>query len=712
MSPRNINFNILAAGVILTAGSVYLWGFLGINPDAVGYLLSSLSFPDFFREMKSFFLIGAICLGILLIFGIGYRRQFSELGLNGKIYFGLFLFALTLFPPQWILQGGTGILTSFLGVIQNTAGLTGILLIAFSLSGMFTGFNLTPSLGKYRSEGSVLLLIGGLYTTVIYLISQAVLDSIPHIGDGFCYLWGAKMLAAGHFTLPVPESIEFFFSPFMISQNGVWFTQYPGGMQMLLVPFVLIGVPALLNPLMAGLTLIIFLKCCDELNLSRWWGFLFVLSPFVIFMSGSFMSHSATLFWGSLGLYALLKSNREKAGWLLLWGVSAGLMFSIRPYTALCFNLPLIIFALRRRIGLGVLLAVVGAVLGSLPFFIQNYYTTGSFFITGYQAAWEHSGLFFGESPWGPPHTPQYGVIHFFTLLQGLNARLFEMPLPALIGVILWILLRKNKSWKEKTVFWAGFASFAGYYFYYYVDMAFGPRFTYSSTLPLLLITAIGCKSLYHALRRKGFSVQRLTAAGVIAVILLFGISVLIAIPARTQYFSGRYSDVEGEFLEFIAESKISNAIVFLDDYPSTDRHARLYSLGFNNRQSWQYSLRLSDEAVNGALMLLKIDPAEGFGRIRSLNEIGYALNQFWGNPAFLPPTFEDMTKPYIPLMQGLLTMSPIIADNDIIYARDFAEHNAVLMKEYPGRNYYRADLTEKGYTLVRITIENLEVKD
>ena len=111
----------------------------------------------------------------------------------------------------------------------------------------------------------------------------------------------------------------------------------------------------------------------------------------------------------------------------------------------------------------------------------------------------------------------------------------------------------------------------------------------------------------------------------------------------------------------------------------------------------------LSDQAVNGALRSVGVEPEDGFGRVESIAEIGRALSSYWGKQEYIPSPGEDMDKPYIPLKQGLIYMSPIIEDNEIIFARDFGAHNKELMKRFPERSYFRMSLTETGYSLVEI---------
>jgi hypothetical protein len=637
---------------------------------------------------------------LLLIIG-WWLVQRKSIIFDRKWLWGSGIFAFTLFPPQLLKYGFSGWAFCLILAIQNIVGILGLVIIVKGVIGLLGDkspfFRLKDS-GKswlFVCVASILLFL------LVASLGRAVLGGIPHIGDEQVQLWQAKIYSSGHFSVPVPQPIEFFFDPFMFIRDGRWYSQYPPGFALLLVPGVVLHHPELVNPVIAGLSLIIFGLVLKEINLSRWWMLLFVFSPLVLFMSASMMNHASSLFFGALGIYCFLKSKRDKAGWLFLWGLATGYMFSVRPFTALCFNLPLLFLMLRKKVGAGILTSILGFVIGAIPFFINNYHTTGSIFTAGYQYAWDgKSGFFFTESPWGPIHTPQFGLSHLLTLLNGLNGWLFEVPLPALTGVVLWLVLRKDKNWKEWGIFACGACSVGGYFFYYYVDLTYGPRFAYEAVFPWLIISAMGFKVLYRQLRDSGYSRAKAHGCFFLGGLILLGVAGTISFPARIAYYSHRYRDVDKNFVKFISAQKLGNAIVFLDDYPSTDRHARLFSLGFSNRQAWYYAWKLNDTAVKSALEAVGIPEEKGYGKIVPLSVIGMALNRFWGNPDYFPSPAEDMDRPYIPLKQGYDYMNPDIARNDIIFARDLGKHNDALQKAFPDRKCFKLSLTRYGYTL------------
>lgn len=696
-------------GALFFAGAIYVWGGLGLNPEGVVSAVSAANSADAFKMLADYYLVGtgSVILGIIAWTVMGLKFDFSLFKKNG-IVIAFLILSLTSFSPNLLSPGFIGVSLSLLVVLQNFFGLVGLFLLADGLGILIAGKIATPRLGKEKGIAWKLPICGMLFLLLTAAVGKIILGGIPHVGDAVVQLWQARMYAMGRFFVPPPEIIEFFFEALLAVSDGRWFSQYPPGFALMMVPGVLAGHPELVNPLISGLTLILFGLVLREVGASTRWILLFALSPFVIFMSGAFMSHPASMFWGALGIWAFLKSGRIKPGWLLLWGMAAGLMFSVRPYTCLCFNLPLAMIIFRKRIGLGALTAAAGFFIGALPFFIVNHAVSGSFFTAGYQLAWDGaSGLFFGDSQWGPQHTPQFGALHLIILVQGLNNMLFETPIPALIGVALWLLFDRRKGWKEWGLFTAGVLSFAGYYFYFYVDFVYGPRFAYSAAFPILIISALGFKSFYRCLRDRGKSKAETTWSFIVAGVIVLSCWLAISLPARASLYRNRYFDVGTDFIQKIKSEGVENAIVFLDDYPSADRHARLFSLGFTNRQAWYYAWKLSDRAVIGALASLGVKPEDGFGNVAPLPEIGRALNQYWNDPRFIPHPIEDMIHPFIPITQGFVYMSPLINENDIIYARDLGKHNQTLINKYPDRNYYRLTRLKHGLKLEKIEIKH-----
>src|SRR5207249_9975399 len=100
-------------------------------------------------------------------------------------------------------------------------------------------------------------------------------------------------------------------------RDGAWFSKYPPGFPLLLVPGVLIGAPWLVSPVAASLTL----ATLYLLGRSLFGGgtgllavVLLLTSPFFLFMSGSMMSHPACLLLTTLALLGIARAQRSDSG--------------------------------------------------------------------------------------------------------------------------------------------------------------------------------------------------------------------------------------------------------------------------------------------------------------------------------------------------------------------------------------------------------------
>ena len=151
-------------------------------------------------------------------------------------------------------------------------------------------------------------------------ISWKVFDHIPHVSDEIAQLFQAKIFAHGMLTAPLPPIIDFFRYHYdnMIFTTR-WYSQYPPGHPFFLMLGLLAKVPWLINPLFASLSVILLYKNAllyygeKEAKLSV---ILFCVSPFVLFMSASFMNHVSTLFFLLLFLYTLNKADSTPSQFL------------------------------------------------------------------------------------------------------------------------------------------------------------------------------------------------------------------------------------------------------------------------------------------------------------------------------------------------------------------------------------------------------------
>ena len=364
---------------------------------------------------------------------------------------------------------------------------------------------------------------GGLVAAAAAFVSHAVFGRIPHVQDSVAQLFQARIFASGRLWAPSPPLPEFFAYPHVIN-DGRWYAQYPPGHALLLTPGVWLGVPWLINPLLAGLgTAAVYLLAREvyDRRVASWAALLALLSPFLIFMAGGMMSHVGAFCLLTLHAWLLLRAVRTGG---VGSGVAAGACLAgavlVRPYAALAGAAPLVLWAGVRVLRGGgaarraVWCAVGGGLAGLLLYALYNWGTTGAPWRPGYIELYgpEH-GLGFGQGSWGPPHTLARGLTAAHRTLSALNAQLFLWPLSSLWPValaLLPVMARRAPAprgveppqeqpsgggrlpGRRFLLAAVPGALLAAYVFYWYHDFCFGPRYVYDALGPLLVLAAAG----------------------------------------------------------------------------------------------------------------------------------------------------------------------------------------------------------------------------
>jgi hypothetical protein len=310
-------------------------------------------------------------------------------------------------------------------------------------------------------------------------------------------------------------------------------------------------------------------------------------------------------------------------------GLSLGYAIMIRPLTAAAIGAPFIFdiirTALQKRGGAAgrAVLFFIGLSLMAALFLCYNGLTTGDPLRFGY--AHKHGTLgFVGAAQEGPPHTLKGGVINASNNLIGLNQYLFEWPIPSLLFVFIFFLLPDKRNRWDVLFLCATLTLMAGYFFYYYQDYCFGPRFYYCLTPFLILFTVRGVLRIPAWLEKKGFNRERSRAALCLILCACVLWMLLFAFPSRVAKYSRDYWWVTDKIHAAAEERGIANAIIFIDCWESPDAAAPnllYYGSGFqfnspDMHDDVIYALDLKER--NGELM--KAFPGRKY----------YRCNFFW----------------------------------------------------------------------------------
>ena len=185
------------------------------------------------------------------------------------------------------------------------------------------------------------------------LLSGGLFKHSPHLVDTIAQLFQARIFSGGSLTAPAPDHFEFFNASHLVRHGGRWFSQYPPGHPALLSIGLLFGAPWLVNPIFAAGTVLLVYGTARRLigeARARIAAVLYVISPFALFMSASFMNHVTTGFFLALALYSVTRALLEDEGrWAILAGLSLAAAATIRPLDAAAWGMVLGAWIVYRR---------------------------------------------------------------------------------------------------------------------------------------------------------------------------------------------------------------------------------------------------------------------------------------------------------------------------------------------------------------------------
>jgi 4-amino-4-deoxy-L-arabinose transferase-like glycosyltransferase len=352
-----------------------------------------------------------------------------------------------------------------------------------------------------------------------------------------------------------------------------------------------LGAPWLIGPILGTLSLFIFFLLLREIYPDRrtWYlgCVLLLLSPFFLFMSSNYMNHSSTMFFVVLFLYGYQRMFTSPSSLFpLLAGFSLGYALTIRPLDACAIGLPFICVMLvstykNRTPGMKKLLIFFSMVfLFICALLLYNTLTNGHPLLFGYAKKYASMG-FLGAAQTGAPHTIKWGIVNTSNNLVALNYGIFEWPVPSLIFIFMLFAIPVKKNRWDYLCTAAFISLVAGYFFYYYQDLCFGPRFYYSALPFLIILTVRGVLALPEWLHNKGFDRRRAEATLYLLLLLCFLFMFSFSLPSLIRKYSNDYWWVTDKIHKAVRAQGIYNAIVFIDVwYPPGITEPNLISYG------------------------------------------------------------------------------------------------------------------------------------
>ena len=485
-----------------------------------------------------------------------------------------------------------------------------VLLLAAGSSILERGLSFLRPAWRFMMRGLnptfFLLLSSGVVLALTNLISWLVFQHIPHVQDSVGQVFQGRIFASGRITLPVRFDDFFSGYPQIINDGSRMYSQYPFGHSLLLALGTLIHAEWLINPLLGSAEIVVLYLLGRELydeRTGRIAALLGLASPFLLFMSAEYMNHASGLLFLSLFLLFFFRTirplrdsqARSSLADPLLSGLSLAMALNIRPLSALAVSLPVAGYSIyllvksRWRTLPAFAALLVPVLLGLGAYGLYNYLTTGSPLLSGYEA---YGRLQYGHPGWGlgfgargfedmGVFTPLRGLVQTGSNLNSLNLSLFfQSPVPGLFLVLLLFL-----TFTRNPADWVLLAAFVSlpilYFFYWYQDLCFGPRFLYEGVAPILLLSARGFVEFPRfAGRAAGADAETGTRDAVaIAVGLMLVATAAIGFPRSLKFYGNRYWGLDDRLYAKVTDRSIGNAIIFVGNIPSDP--SDYYGAGF-----------------------------------------------------------------------------------------------------------------------------------
>jgi len=289
-------------------------------------------------------------------------------------------------------------------------------------------------------------------------------------------------------------------------------------------------------------------------------------------MSSEYMNHTTAMFFFlSFALFLVRSIRTGRISSAVIAGASLGMVAAIRPYSAAFLGLLFALYALyeiirrpkelwRTAVGFTVAIGAVGGLL-----LMYNYLTNGDPLLFGFEVLYgPNVRPGFGHAAWGVPHNAFRGLLQTMNNLNGMNKHLFEWPAPSLLLVFLLFVSGSRNKWDYILI--GTFAAVViAYFFYWFQDLCFGPRFLYEPAAALILLTARGILRLPEVVRGAfGFdvSVKRIRVATMGFMAILFGLGFWANIPPHLRHYGNSYWDVNRDVLNTLEAKGITRGLI------------------------------------------------------------------------------------------------------------------------------------------------------
>lgn len=545
---------------------------------------------------------------------------------------------------------------------------------------------------------------------VLYaVIARSVLSGRPLLIDELSQLFQARIFAQGRLWLDAPVSPEFTSILHILDGGGKWFSQFPPGGPLMMVPGVWLRAPWLVGPAAGAVSVALFWGVVRRIEarpaVSLGASVLFACAPFVAFLSGSHMNHVTALMWVLVAIYALTRqtaSDQPRPAFAALCGFALGATAAIRPVDAVAFALPAGVWMLWRalrnpRCWSEVLAAGVALALPAGGILWYNARTTGHPLLFAYEQLWgKDHGLGFHRAPWGFAHTPARGLELLSLYFLRLQSYLFETALPSLTFAVAALALTRRLTAIDRYLF-ASAACLLGLYFAYWHDGFYlGPRF-----LLLLAPVLIVWSARFPAAMRERWPCAPMLQRGVwfsIAVSAL--VTIAVNVPFRRRQYQGGLASMRLDYTAPAREMGVRNALILVRESWGSQLVARMWALGVPHSVTETLYRGIDACQLEEVIAQLEAGRVTGEHAVQRLSPL--LRDSARVVKSELSPDHTERMLPgatYGPVCQqrvledrgGFTFLAPLLVQDweTNFYARDLHARDTLLLARYPDRTLY-----------------------
>ena len=427
------------------------------------------------------------------------------------------------------------------------------------------------------------------------IVAFLFFQGMPHVQDSINYLVMAENFAVGRLHSRMPEHYEFFQYAYMIPDGEKLYSLFLPGFSFFLVPFVILGIPVLANPLLTALNVFLTGKITEKLfdrKIAVVSMFFMLFSTFFIVMGGTWMAHPFCMTMTLLAVWAYIHMVDQKSRkYPIILGISLGWLALTRPQNTLFVGIPLIahyMIVLVKKRELRLFADALDKGLMSLAFFAPflvfllyyNSIYTGDPLLFKQDIFFNYSeprkfchrfGLGTGCTYSNGIELPPEGLTFSHALLvsnhrlSSLIMNLFLHPMVLILLPLAFVFSRDRKDFDRLLfLFSLFFVNLAGYFFFYYHGNAFGPRYLYETSFFLIVIIAYAfCRVTEGAFER-----QNLNKAAKILMFSLLSATLayqtFFALPALKGSYDKGFWNVSADLKKSLDAAGIREGVVFV----------------------------------------------------------------------------------------------------------------------------------------------------